>query len=550
MGSGVTGVGYEHGSGYESLIGTDVSSEMQSNNSVYIRIEFDVSDPGSIERLELRMKYDDGFVAFLNGTVIASANAPVSLQWNSTATAGHEANAATDEVFDVTAKKSALKVGRNVLAIQGLNDAIGSSDMLILPELYAGTASSAEERQPQISFGVIEPSPASGNQDEEYIQLLNPNTIAVDISGWKLSGGVEHTFAPGTVLPPNGKLYLTPNVAAFRARTVSPKGGEGLFIQGGYKGHLSNRDETLTLLDASAMTNNTAAYHATPSDAQRYLVVSELMYNPGGDGQAEFVELLNTSSSETLDLTNVRFTEGVQFSFAGSTITSLPPQTSVLVVRDLAAFNARYGTNLPVAGVFTNGEALSNGGEHLKLEDGDNGTIQEFTYDDDLPWPAAADGLGYSLVLIAPERGPDPSLAANWRLSALPGGSPGTSDSVPFPAEPLGDADGNGVSDLLDYALGNRLGLAPIPPSFSMEPDSAGGAASMHLTYPISLGADGAQVEVQFSSDLMTWVDGAPNLEAMSVEPLGDGRAIVNWRVKDSVSGEPKRFMRLRVTAE
>jgi hypothetical protein len=40
---------------------------MAANNSVYLRIEFDVADPAAFEHLELRMKYDDGFAAFLNG---------------------------------------------------------------------------------------------------------------------------------------------------------------------------------------------------------------------------------------------------------------------------------------------------------------------------------------------------------------------------------------------------------------------------------------------------------------------------------------------------
>src|SRR5438034_2773497 len=112
---------------------------MRSNNSVYIRIEFDVADPAAFDRLELRMKFDDGFVAFLNGTVLASVNAPVSPQWNSAATAPHEANATAFDIYDVTAKKANLRTGRNILAIQGLNDSVGSSDMIIVPELYGGT---------------------------------------------------------------------------------------------------------------------------------------------------------------------------------------------------------------------------------------------------------------------------------------------------------------------------------------------------------------------------------------------------------------------------
>ena len=54
----------------------------------------------------------------------------------------------------------------------------------------------------------------------------------------------------------------------------------------------------------------------------------------------------------TLDLTDLRFTKGVDFDFAGSAVTSLAPGEFVLVVRNLAAFEARYGTGLPVAGEF------------------------------------------------------------------------------------------------------------------------------------------------------------------------------------------------------
>ena len=546
--SGVTGVGYERETGYQSLIGLNVDSQMRTNNSVYIRIEFDVADPVAFDRLELRMKFDDGFVAFLNGAVLASANSPSSLQWNSAATAQHEASATTFEVYDVTAKKANLRAGRNILTIQGLNDSVSSGDMIIVPELYGGTPGPAMKVQPTINFGAIEVSPASGNQDEEFIQLLNPNTIAVDISDWRLTGGVEHTFAPGTVLPANGALYLCPNVAVFRARTVSPKGGEGLFVQGGYKGHLSSLGETLVLIDASGATNNTMTYQGQPSDAQRYLVISELMYHPSGDGLAEFIELLNISSSVTLNLTDVRFTMGVEFNFTGSAITSLPPGGRVLVVRDLAAFKAAYGANRPVAGVFTNSTALSNGGERIKLEDPDNQTIRDFSYSNTSPWPTAAGGAGYSLVLIAPETNPDPAVAANWRSSTFLGGSPGGTDVVPFPADPLADANGNGQPDLIDYALGNDLGLPPIFLAFTLQPDALGGPATLLLTYPLSLGAERAKIEVLFSTDLAAWQEAAPHLEAVSMEQLGDGRALVTWRLKPPLRDEPRVFMRLRVT--
>ena len=52
-----------------------------------------------------------------------------------------------------------------------------------------------------IDFGAIEVDPASGNQDQEYIELVNSNDEAVDISNWSLTGAVEQRFTPGTVIP-------------------------------------------------------------------------------------------------------------------------------------------------------------------------------------------------------------------------------------------------------------------------------------------------------------------------------------------------------------
>ncbi len=543
--SGTTGVGYERGTGYETLIGLNVNTQMQRNNSVYIRVQFDVSDPAAFDRLELRMKYDDGFVAFLNGTRVASAYAPDSLQWNSAATVSHEANPSAFVVYDVSDKVSLLRSGPNVLAIQGLNDSVSSSDMIIVPELYGGKVVPATTLEPRINFGAIEVSPASGNQDEEFIQLLNLNSIAVDISDWRLTGAIEHIFPGGTVLPPNGSIYVCPNSAAFRARPVSPKGGEGLLVQGGYQGHLSSLGETITLIDSSGATNNAMTYPAQPTDAQRFLVVSELMFHPSGDGLAEFIELLNTSDSVTLNLQGVRFTQGVEFDFTGSAISSLPPGGRVLIVRDLAAFQAVYGTNRPVAGVFANATALNNGGELIKLEDANHDTIREFAYDDEAPWPSGTDD-GYSLVLIAPETVPDHAQAANWRASTWPGGNPGGPDIAGFPADPMGDANGNEERDLIDYVLGNDLGLPPLFPKLALQPEPLGGPRTLQFSYPLNPGAQDTELGIFFSTDLTIWQDGTGQLELVSRAPVGDGRELVTWRVKPPLADAPRVFLRLR----
>jgi len=65
-----------------------------------------------------------------------------------------------------------------------------------------------------------------------------------------------------------------------------------------------------------------------------------------------------------------------------------------------------------------------------------------------------------------------------------------------------------------------------------------------------SLDAVRAKIEVLFSTNLVEWQQGAPHLEPVSTEPLGDGRALVTWRVKPPLRDEPQVFMRLRVTAQ
>lgn len=401
---------------------------------------------------------------------------------------------------------------------------------------------------PQIIFGAYEVSPISGNQDQEFIQLINNNNFAVDLSNWHIAGGIEHDFTPGTVIPKSGSLYLCPKAEAFRARTVGPRGRQGLFVQGGYRNHLSNLGETIHLIDSTGATNATLTYSGQPSDAQLYLIVSELMYHPPGDGLAEYIEVMNTCTNVTLDMTGIHFSQGVEFDFTTGPIKTLAPGARALVVRDLATFQSLYGTNLPVAGTFTNNTALDNKGEHIKLDDANNQTILEFTYSDAPPWPAGPDGFGYSLTLIAPETKPNPALPTSWRSSAYIKGSPGTTDVLPLPANPSADTDANGQPDLLDYALGNNLGAAPIPPSVAIYPNASGDGSTLVFTYPQSIAADQAQIEVLCSTDLATWQPASAILKPGTPRELTDGRALNTWTLPLDPNATIQLYLRLQVT--
>ena len=119
------------------------------------------------------------------------------------------------------------------------------------------------------------------------------------------------------------------------------------------------------------------------------LRISEIMYNPADDPNAEFIELVNVGT-ETIDLNLVQFTSGVEYTFPRF---ELPTGGCCLLVRDIAAFEARYGSKLPVLGRFAG--SLNNAGEKIELIDAAGEIIESFKYGDD--WSEPTDGKGYTL---------------------------------------------------------------------------------------------------------------------------------------------------------
>ncbi len=150
--SGVLAAGYENSSGYQSLLGLDVKAPMlNTSTTCYLRIPFTVSSLTDALTLTLRMRYDDGFAVYLNGTLLPSAgrNEPGTLSWNSAATASHDdAEAVLYEDIPLTQHLGLLTTGANVLAIHGLNASSNSSDFLIGPQLILTRGTLSEGYMP------------------------------------------------------------------------------------------------------------------------------------------------------------------------------------------------------------------------------------------------------------------------------------------------------------------------------------------------------------------------------------------------------------------
>jgi len=157
--SGTRGIGYERNSGYEQYIGLDLEDRMYGINATcYIRVPFNFH-PGenNIISLTLKIRYDDGFIAYLNGAEVARRNFTGTPSWNSTADIKHSDSEADDfEDIDVSLHLDALLTGDNILAIHGLNESLTSSDFLISAELVAVTDDSSSDSDIEIPTGVQE----------------------------------------------------------------------------------------------------------------------------------------------------------------------------------------------------------------------------------------------------------------------------------------------------------------------------------------------------------------------------------------------------------
>ncbi len=184
------------------------------------------------------------------------------------------------------------------------------------------------------------------------------------------------------------------------------------------------------------------------------IVISEIHYRPSAPSEVEidagfenrkdfeFLEITNRSQSRLI-LAGARIVGGVRFRFPE--LAEIEPEEHLVLVNDSAAFRFRYGESVPVLGEFQGN--LSNNGERLALLDASGASLLEFTYNDRDPWPAEADGEGFSLT-FGNESDPaslgDP---AQWSASAAIGGSPGSPGMPAISVADVGlrierDADG------------------------------------------------------------------------------------------------------------
>ncbi len=428
-------------------ITTTVPGMAGVNSSVYLRLPFTLTDAERLATvsLKLRVRGDDGWIAWLNGNAVASRNASLALSGTAAATGTTpDAAAVAGETVDLDARVSSLVAGTNILALQGLNASVGDADFLL-----GATLSSAR--------GVPNLSPVATAY--EGALTLERNTVI--------------------------------KARAYNAGTKEWSAVSETFFQVGAD--------------------------AVPAG---WLTVSELHFNPQGDDDGEFIELMNAGTG-AINLRGARFTDGIDFAFPTARDTVLGPGQRLVLVDSALTFQRIQGWSAPFGGIYRGN--FDNAGERVTLVAADGTTpLVDFTYEGAAPWPDEADGGGRSLVLANPRPGLDLNSAANWRVSLAENGNPNAGDALLFTGEAGADGDADGLTAWQEWALGTSDAE---PGAFALVPPDVTVPGEVSLDH--GLGADGAAVSVLASDDLTLW--DVP-VELVRRQLLPGGRVRSTWR--------------------
>ena len=425
---------------------------------------------------------------------------------------------------------------------------------------------------------------SNSGSNPDWIELHNRTNAPIDIGGWFLSDSAtdlaKYRIPSDTIIPANGFLTYYEDVN-FGAASPDPNRITGF--------GLSDDGETVYLSSAendqltdyrfkedfgASLPGETQGYHYkdssnsynflplitptpnAPNDGPRIgpIVISEIMYQPAGNEDAEYLEILNVSDQgvtlfDSGSSTAWQFTSGIEYEFPAELTVALAPGERLILAQNLTAFNSEFavpaGTQLLE---WTTGK-LSNGGEAIQL--GRPGPVNSnnfvtyvrvdrVNYDNKAPWRTQPDGAGPALTKIAEkEYGND---FINWTSATASPGDIAPGDryndwaSLNGVSDQDGDDDGDGLTSMMEYALGTNPNSANFTHPLTVTP--SGGSYS--LNYNLNLLRPDVDLELQSSTNLQDWT-------TLTTTP-----SIINeteqTREANLTMDGPRRFHRLQVS--
>ncbi len=355
----------------------------------YFRTPITVTDAAKCQSLVFRICYDDGAVVYLNGQKLQTINFPDGTTDINYLTTANSTPSETN-FYEYAVDPSLLKNGQNVLAVEIHQMSATSTDISFDFELEGTWLDDSQTGKPvYYTIDNTDPRLAGGTVNTAHAQLY--------------SGAVPINYT-----------------RVIKARTLD-------------NGQWSALNEALFLVNDPAtsltMTLSELNYHPAPPTASELTAMPTVVKD-----DFEFIELTNVSKT-SIDLAGVQFNQGITYAFntdpLNTSILTLDPGARCLLVRNKAAFELRYGTGLPIAGVYQG--TLSNSGETIKALDATGHVLFLFEYKDSGSWPGRSDGKGSSLELVNQTGLPTPGYddPDAWRASVELYGSPGRAGMEP-----------------------------------------------------------------------------------------------------------------------
>ncbi len=449
---------------------------------------------------------------------------------------------------------------RRSFSVSGLSTTISARAMILRDDgavVHLNGVEIGRTNMPNgpITYSTTALSNPSGTQETTYYEISIPLNQLVE--GNNVLSVEVHKFSPS-----DGDLSFDARIELIKSNNPTP-------ITLTSSGYINARART-PAGEWSGLNSHYFAVGLEPPSPSN-IVISELHYHPADpthpdelavttDADAyEFIELTNVGQS-SVDLSNTHLADGVLFDFPLHY--TLAPGQRCVVVRNQAAFQARYGTGHAIAGIFgsNNGNqtGLNNSGETLSLThtSGDTTTtLFTLSYDDSPPWPTTPDGSGPSLMLRTPQPGTNHNDPSNWVASADTHGTPGLTPnqfsysawlrSFPAATNPQNDDDHDGIPNLIEYALLTNP-LIPDPAATpSAQLTEFAGSTYPSITFRHRPTTD-LDLTVQTSGNLTHWTT-EPDVVRVSQIDHGDGSFTETWRTAQPLdsNGNTPAFLRL-----
>ncbi|MBN1441077.1 MAG: lamin tail domain-containing protein, partial [Planctomycetes bacterium] len=414
---------------------TEIAAMWGGFLSLYMRCDFDLTSAevdlieSGLAEISLAVRYDDGFVAYVNGTEVLRQNVGGSpgepVPFDAQALEPQDGTRAS-----ILPASGLLRAGANTVALQGVNRSLFSGDFILGATVQLSIAALVGDSPIALRINEVRPSAGPG---PGFIEIHNPGRQRRSLAGYRLTDSPYRddpfVFPAGAAVDAGGWLSVRASELGFDLPQETR-----VYLLVDPEGNLADAFESAPALpehssvrhpDGSGRTYSTptptegAANEFQPDER---LVINEIHYHPADDpaGDLEFIEIVNRSGAP-VSLRGWRLSEAVDFSFPDDA--SIAPLEFLVVARNPEAMRSRYGLSR-VLGPFEG--RLANDEERIQLRDAFDNVVSRVHYADDGAWPTAADGEGPSLELVNADL--DNEYAAVWRAGP-PGGTPGVGNA-------------------------------------------------------------------------------------------------------------------------